>query len=126
MTKKSLKLQADKLFSDIVRKDNICEWCGVHGEKSDFECAHIFSRRYLSTRWDLLNGLCLCHACHRRAHNKPVEFTEFVKEYLGLISYQELRERAKIMIGSANIGHLKEVVAELKLRKNAIDKSLLS
>ena len=125
MTKKSLKTKADQLFREIVRKDKICEWCGHPGIKSDFECAHIFSRRYLSTRWDLLNALCLCHACHRRAHSQPVEFTEFVKEYLGPIPYQELREKAKIMLGSSRIGRLKEVIEDLKFRKKAIDNQSL-
>jgi hypothetical protein len=70
-----------------------CEWC--NRQTDGLECAHIFSRRFLITRWEPINALSLCHACHRKAHDKPVEFVEWVKSYLGESVYNDLRRLAK-------------------------------
>ncbi len=93
MTRKGMKRKCDKLFSAYIRSRGACEWCG----KSDdtLQCAHIFSRRYLVTRWDELNALCLCAGCHFKAHHKPLEFAEFVNDHLGEIRYLKLMKEAK-------------------------------
>ncbi|MGI5828440.1 MAG: hypothetical protein ACOX6V_05470 [Patescibacteria group bacterium] len=88
-TTKTLKLKADRLFSQLVRMRNVCEWCGAKNDT--LQCAHVFSRKYLNTRWASLNCLCLCAKCHFKAHQEPVEFVEFVKKYLGEETYAELR-----------------------------------
>ena len=91
----TIKRRADKLFSEFIRSTGFCEWCG----KSEYlQCAHIFSRRYLVTRWLPINAVCLCAGCHRRGHDQPVEFTEWVKEYLGEEVYNELRREAKTKV----------------------------
>jgi len=60
---------------------------------------HIYSRSKKSTRWDPLNGICLCVGHHTfsakfSAHKTSVEFTEWLYEYMGAEKMQLLRIRA--------------------------------
>lgn len=88
-TKKSMTSKLDKICSDIIRK-NPCAKCGqIQHDK--IQCAHIFSRTYRSTRWDLNNLIPLCAGCHFWAHRNPILFTEFVREYLGEEKYRFLK-----------------------------------
>lgn len=74
---------ADAAFSKAVRmsRNNTCEHC----KRSDgkLELAHIYGRRAKSVRWDTLNGLALCHTCHRYFTENPLDFNEWMKGYLG-------------------------------------------
>ena len=101
MTRKGMKRKADKLFSEHIRNLSVCEWCGK--QDNTLQCAHIFSRRYLVTRWDELNALCLCASCHFKAHAQPLEFAEFVKEYYGKKKYNALRRKAKTSIKKVDL-----------------------
>ena len=47
------------------------------------ECAHIYGRRYKSVRWDTLNCLCLCHTCHRKYTEAPIDFHSWLVGYVG-------------------------------------------
>ena len=107
------KAKADKLFSQYIRKDGICERCGRTNEVVQLQCAHIFSRRFLVTRYDPLNCLCLCAGCHRWGHDNPVEFTEWVKEFLGEAMYDELRFKAKNAVHKLDY---EAIIADLKER----------
>ena len=107
-SKKTLKNKADKLFSQLIRSKGKCEWCGA---KKTLQTAHIFSRRYLVTRWTPLNANCLCAKCHFKAHQKPVEYVEWLKEYLGKDVYEELRREAKTSIKKVD---LEVIIKELK------------
>ena len=107
----TLKRKADKLFSEWVRKEGKCEWCNRTNVR--FEAAHIFSRRYLSTRYQPINCLCLCSACHRKAHDQPVEFVEWVKNYLGEDIYVELRYQAKVRIQKGTAGFFTDTIKKI-------------
>ena len=90
ITKTALKKKLDKICSKIVRARGKCEHCG---SRKNLQTAHIFSRSHLNTRWDLDNLLCLCLKCHLYwAHKNPIEFAEWVKEYLGEEKYEVLLE----------------------------------
>ena len=89
LKKTSLRNKLDKICSQIVRARGRCELCG---KKENLQCCHIFGRRFLNTRWSLENLLCLCPNCHINfAHQKPILFAEWVKEYLG-DKYELLKE----------------------------------
>jgi len=117
ISKKGLKRRADKLFSKYIRSVNHCEWCGTR-DASTLQCAHVFSRRFLVTRWSPLNANCLCASCHFKAHQKPVEYVEWVKEYLGEAVYDELRREAKVSVRKVDlqetIKYLKDKLDEVK------------
>lgn len=91
-TKSSLTRKLDTECSRIVRSAGQCAWCHI-SDYSKLQCAHIFSRTYRNTRWDLRNMIPLCQGCHFRGHKCPLEFTELVKKYLGDYEYEELRLR---------------------------------
>uniref|UniRef100_A0A7C4TXG7 HNH nuclease domain-containing protein n=1 Tax=Caldisericum exile TaxID=693075 RepID=A0A7C4TXG7_9BACT len=91
--RRQLKKRLDDLWGKIIRSKGRCEWCGQ--VKPYLNAAHIFSRRFLSTRWDVSNGLCLCPSCHRKAHDRPLDFADFVKTRLGQEEYESLRRKAK-------------------------------
>lgn len=121
-SKKTLKRQADKLFAILIKLNRECEWCGRRPPEIQLQCAHTFSRRYLVTRWELLNGTALCAGCHRRAHDQPIEFAEFQKELLGEGVYDELRRIAKTSIKKID---LHEKIEELKKMIEMKEKGLL-
>lgn len=90
-SQKSLKLEADKLWSKIIRSHGYCEKCG---STHYLQAAHIYSRRFNATRHDLNNGLCFCASCHRWGHDKPLDFAKWVNEYLGGEITEELSQKA--------------------------------
>jgi 5-methylcytosine-specific restriction endonuclease McrA len=107
-TKTSLKRRLDKKVSELVRARGKCERCG---SRNCLQTAHIFSRRYLSVRWDLDNVLCLCASCHFWSHSNPILFTEFVRKKLGEDTYELLKEKHKYIFKFA----LNDLLQKLKV-----------
>ncbi|MFA7290357.1 MAG: recombination protein NinG [Melioribacteraceae bacterium] len=89
-TKKMIK-KLDKVFGAFIRSRKNCEWCAKDGNVVQLQWCHIFTRKCHNTRWSELNSLCLCSGCHRKAHDYPVLFTEWLKDYLGEEIYEELK-----------------------------------
>jgi hypothetical protein len=85
MKKTTVRNKLDKVVSKIVRARGKCQNCG---SIKSLQAAHIFSRIYNNTRWDLDNLLCLCASCHFFFHKNPLEFAHFVGEE----KYQLLKE----------------------------------
>ena len=111
-SRKTLKRNADKLFSAYIRSKGFCEWCGKQDDT--LQCSHIFSRRFLVTRWLPLNANCLCAGCHFKWHQKPIEGVEWIKEYLGEDVYDELRRIAKQSVEKQDF---QQIVEDLKEKK---------
>lgn len=111
---KTIKNKADRLFSEFVRSLGYCEWCGKRPPAVQLQCSHIFSRRFLVTRWEPINATCLCAGCHRRWHDKPIEGVEWIKGYLGEDVYDELRVLAKTGINKNVYDGLIERIKEYK------------
>lgn len=86
------KLRADLLFSELIRSRGACEYCG---KTYNLQCAHIVSRRYIATRVDERNAMCLCAGCHMWFTNHPVEWGIFVIQYMGQPAYEALRLKAE-------------------------------
>lgn len=83
----------DKLWGEAIRKRdrNICQACFRPGNQPH----HIFGRRYLSTRHDLNNGICLCWACHRhKAHGDVELFRDFIIKKIGQKEFDKLKVKA--------------------------------
>jgi 5-methylcytosine-specific restriction endonuclease McrA len=61
--------ELDALCREVVflRDGNKCRKCGK--ESGLFDWAHVHSRRSRVLRWNLLNSLVLCRACHMRWHD---------------------------------------------------------
>jgi len=73
-----------------------CEYCG----KQDYlNSHHIFSRSKRSTRWHVLNGVCLCTGHHVfsstfSAHKTPMEFMDWLYNKRGENALSILRIKA--------------------------------
>lgn len=93
-TRKQAIKMLDSLASQIVRGRGKCERCG---STNNLATAHIHSRTHFNTRWDLQNLLCLCYRCHIHwAHKNPIEFNDWVKDYLGETDFNCLKVRANM------------------------------
>lgn len=91
--KKGLVKKADVAFSKWVRRERICDRCGIaqhprdaetgrlvkSDETGQLQCAHVRSRRGYRARWEPLNALALCGRCHHWMTDAPVPFTEWLK-----------------------------------------------
>lgn len=54
---------------------------------------HIFSRTSMATRWDLENGVCICHGHHRWIHSNPAAGTDEIREMIGDERYERIKAR---------------------------------
>lgn len=90
-SKTRLRILADTLFSKLVRLVGACVNCGG---VSALQCAHIVSRRYLCTRWDFDNAVCLCASCHLYYTHRPLEWEAWVIERKGEDEYSALKRKA--------------------------------
>jgi hypothetical protein len=82
---------ADIAFSKAVRaRDGQCLYCG---KQESLECAHIYGRRAVVTRWDTMNAVTLCHHHHRYFTENPLAFHDWLLEEVGEVHMTILREK---------------------------------
>jgi hypothetical protein len=110
---------ADTMFSDAVRMSRgyQCEHCKVMGMKGMghpmIDLAHIYSRKHKSTRWDTLNGLSLCRACHMNFEANPLDFTNWLTGYVGQ-GYLDILNEKRNRIQKTTKLYRKEVAAHYR------------
>jgi len=92
LCKTHLKIECDRLFSLIVRSPGVCAADGKHN--GNLQCAHLFSRRYLQTRWYFQNAVPLCAGHHITFTHDPIRWDLWMLDHLGVQEYAALRERA--------------------------------
>jgi hypothetical protein len=85
--------ELDSLWARLVRARGVCEAEGC-GKIDGLQAAHGFSRRYVGTRWVLLNGFCLCNGCHVYYTHEPLGWDDFLRIRWGELVYEELRRLA--------------------------------
>jgi len=95
-TPRSVKRSCDKLFSEIVRSAGLCARCG-ESEYRLLQCAHIYSRKFNSVRFDEANAVCLCARCHRWGHDNPPEFIDWVEHLVDLKTLRVKKNRVSKM-----------------------------
>jgi hypothetical protein len=87
------KSTADRYWAELVRARGTCQGCG---SSRNLQAAHIIRRAYVGDpdrcplRTNLDNGLALCHACHRKADEDPVEMLALINRTIGMDRYREL------------------------------------
>lgn len=74
------RIRLDRICGKKVRDRGKCDKCR---SIDNLTWAHIISRRYYSTRWDLDNALCLCLDCHRYYTDHPFEWEIWVRNKIG-------------------------------------------
>lgn len=94
-SKASIKRKLDALAREVVfvRDHTKCRRCGKSPPSIQLQWAHIYSRRYLSVRWDPRNALSLCAGCHFWIHANPMDGAEFVRSSVPAQDLQALRDR---------------------------------
>lgn len=126
-----MKIRIDKkdtVFSKLIRlraRFN-CESCGRYFPKGHgLQCAHIFSRRHQSTRYDPDNACALCFTCHQHYGENPTLFYVWVvQKLLGETRYEMLRERHNRIVkrtkadAEALYAHLKDQFKSLEADPN--------
>lgn len=72
----SVKNACDRLWAQIVkaRVGGICEHCRV---RPGTESHHFYGRSNHRLRFDVRNGVSLCHACHRFAEQEQAPFVHW-------------------------------------------------
>lgn len=60
------------------------------------DCAHIYGRASLSTRWAPDNAMALCRTCHRMMTDNPDHWEYFCRARLGDDAYEELGRKARM------------------------------
>lgn len=90
--RKKLIAKMDKRWSLAVidRYGGVCQKCGKPGENPH----HVFLRRYMGSRFLKENGITLCTACHRWAHDYPEDFMEWWICKVGQDVWEHVRMKA--------------------------------
>lgn len=104
----------DTLVSQLIRirDKGKCRKCGRRSKTCSPH--HIFSRRYLNTRWDEENLLFLCFPCHFNfAHSRVEEFRDWILSWMGEVKYMLLKKKA-LSVRGFKIGDLKMVKVYLE------------
>lgn len=121
-----MKIRIDKrdvIFSKIIRLRAkwTCEACNTYFHLGHgLQCSHFFGRRHMSTRWDPDNAAAHCFTCHMRFGENPIEFTAWIKRYLGDVRYEclQLRHRTIVNRTKADLAflyeHLKQQLAAIQ------------
>ena len=88
--------ECDRLWSLAVRqRDGKCLYPGCN--KDNLQAHHIFSRRNMSTRFDIENGACICMGHHLYgAHQNYEEFRDMVIEEIGKKGFERLKAKANL------------------------------
>lgn len=89
---------ADTAFSNFIREKNnwTCQKCKKYypeGHRQGLHCSHFFSRRHQSTRYYSKNATAHCFSCHQHLGGNPIEFAQWIEEYLGEGEYEDLIKR---------------------------------
>ena len=81
--KKRVKRELDQLWRDVVilKAGGQCEVCGT---EKNVQAHHMYSRTFITTRFDHKNGVALCPLHHTlgrfSAHKNGIWFTKWLKE----------------------------------------------
>lgn len=111
---------ADKWFSKCIRHaaDYICQRCR---QKDATDCAHIYTRRKIATRWCKDNALALCRGCHQHFEENPLDMADFIdaldsgrRERLRLLlrSYVKNNEQTRKIVSDHYRKEYNRMVAE--------------
>lgn len=93
LCRKHLKAECDRLFSLHIRNRGTCE-SGRPNHNGNLQCAHGFSRRYLSVRWNPNNAWAFCGGCHVFYTHHPIEWDDWLCDRWGLALYGVMKGMA--------------------------------
>ena len=113
-TLKSLKLQADILWSKLVKEidGHKCVYCGA---KANLNSHHIFTKkRHANMRWMLDNGITLCPKCHIfGVHQDPAKYLPLIIKYCGPDRWERLTRAASKPAAPIRIPNVEQALNSL-------------
>ena len=110
--KTRLRNEADKLWSELVKRSGFCEKCG----DTTYLAAHhiIYKSQSNFLRCDPNNGITLCRGCHFWIHHEsPTVVSDFLTEKLGEETIRYLNSRRRTLV-KANSTFWEERISILK------------
>jgi len=88
----------DRMWSQIVRSSGRCVVCGETNKI--LHAHHWVGRRYKHTRWEISNGVPLCHQCHQELHDMPKFRKDIERKFLGADKMEQLELMARRGVGT--------------------------
>lgn len=87
---------ADKLFSQIIRSQGLCEAEGFGGIRCSpqLQTVHIITRKRSATRTDTRNAFSGCFNHHRFFHDYPREFSHFITTTWAADFYDDIYQKS--------------------------------
>ena len=95
---KALMKEADRLWSLAIKRSYRDTCLYSKGEGTDPH--HLFVRKNLATRWELMNGVLLNHEFHTEssvfsAHGTPKKFRTWIRGEMGFEAYDKLEKKSR-------------------------------
>jgi hypothetical protein len=101
LTKKGAEKKALKAMSDYVRERDRwqCISCNkVERDPRKMDCGHLFSRRFKSIKFNLLNVSAQCIYCNRYLSGNVHEYIKAFKEKHGEDEYEKLDALKNVLV----------------------------
>ena len=115
------KTKCDKVFSELIKTRD--HWrCVETGATTNLQTAHLISRSYLATRWELDNAVTLTAGRHVWYTHNPLEWREFCFKRLSKERYEELEKKTRAR-RKWTVSELEELYAELTDKLKALRSS---
>ena len=80
-TLKKATEMADYIFSAYIREKE--PWCACCGRRDSLTCGHLFSRIFISLRWDEDNAATQCAGCNMKHEHHPELYRRIMVTRLG-------------------------------------------
>lgn len=120
-TRSQLVKQADKIFSEYIRRRNAnalgmaeCFTCGKVDHWKNLQCGHFQSRKHYSTRWNEKNCQVQCAGCNVFRYGEQYKFGLYLNKKYGNNISEKLMNEAKRTIKLSNF-ELQEIIDHYKL-----------
>lgn len=119
--RKKLIKDCDTLVSLIVRlRDKRCMTCPPGQQRSPkLECGHLFSRRFYSTKFSLINCNAQCQFCNSLHRFDEFPYTNWFIGHYGKEAWEKLYAERK-QTKSWKVFELEELKEELKAKLQAM------
>lgn len=119
-TRSKLVKQADKIFSEYIRRRNAnelgmaeCFTCGKVDHWKNLQCGHFQSRKHYSTRWNEKNCQVQCAGCNVFRYGEQYKFGLYLNKKYGNNISEKLMNEAKRTIKLSNF-ELQEIIDHYK------------
>ena len=113
-----LKKKLDKLFSEYIRRRDSdykgnckCISCGKEAPAfgGSIHAGHLFSRRYLSTRYDEKNVNAQCNYCNTFLNGNQIKAARGVEKKWGKGTVKKLEDRIHVTVKLTRVDYLEAI-----------------